>query len=374
MKKLISKVATALSKVITIKNNKLIFESGRGRADDNPRYFYDYLKVNRPEYNLKYLIYKTTDHDGLDPKDIVYYNTLKYFYHISSSHLLVKSNSVASVISKKKKQKYIQLWHGGEFKNCDHVPGTEFPKKHIADWDIFISNNKMQNKMIQKQTGYSKEIFTLGMIRTDYLNANKLKPIKMFKENINLSPDRRTILYAPTFRDSDLALDEKDLASKINTVIRKVANALNSDDVLLLRLHPLLKAVVIDEVNQTNIIDVSHVEKVEDLLLASDILITDYSSIIYDYAILERPIIFFTYDNDEYISYRGDHYLSLDKDIPGECAIDAEELKNKISAISSKFDYKYIRSFNERFNHYNDGGVGDRLVLVIDNLIVADTQ
>ena len=136
---------------------------------------------------------------------------------------------------------------------------------------------------------------------------------------------------------------------------------LKSDYILLLRLHPAVK-IELDNKYPDFVIDVSSYQNLNDLLVVTDLLITDYSSIPFEFALLNKPMIFFAYDLDEYAHSRGfwEDYQEL---VPGPIVTDTDSLINCIE--ESHFDLNRVKSFADQWNQYSKGYSSERLIQAI---------
>lgn len=190
--------------------------------------------------------------------------------------------------------------------------------------------------------------------------ANDSEFKKKLKLELNiekLSKNKKIILYAPTFRDFELDYD------CITLPINKLKKLKNY--IILIRLHPLVRKCIDENIfNNSNFVNVCDYPDASDLLSIADILITDYSSIFFQFGVLDKPIIFYPYDYDKYISERGGFYLNYKKDLPGILVYDEDNLYNTILNIDIIFK-KYRRKldkFNKKYNEYSDGFACKRFV------------
>lgn len=361
MKKILSVLLNFIFMFCPVKKNKIIFETGRGKIDDNPLAIYHYMKKNNPEYRLIWLAKKGTDTSELDGGEVYYYRTFKAYYHLATAKYWVRSNSLDSLVKKRKNQKCLYVNHGNlGLKKCEYDitnPKERPPLPFTRDWDYYIAASDTDLKLIRSSTGYAGVGVVLGMARTDklvFLDENKINDIKN-KLGIT-SKDKKIVLYAPTFRDSDLEKGFMDYN------VNKLADI--PDVLVVATVHPLAKGLVDRDSFDKKIIDAIDYPDMNDLLMISDVLITDYSSNIFDFCILRKPIVFYPYDYDEYTAYRGQFYLDYKKDLPGPIAYNIDELYEYIKNIDKvKEEYKEkLEKFNFIYNHMHDGHACERFV------------
>ena len=311
--------------------------------------------------------YQKTDVSELDKRNYAYYKTLKGMYHLSTARYLLKNQSIGEILKKKKGQTYIQLFHGnGVMKKMgyDVNNAKERPVvSHAKEWDYYIANDKNDEKVIRTSTGYNGNVEVLGMAAVDLVINNcdnKEKKEKVLKK-LNISNKKKNILYAPTFRDYDF---DKNI---INIPIKELSKL--KDYNIIIRLHPLVR----DKVDKNmfdikNFVNGCNYPDVSDILLITDILITDYSSVFYEYMPKNSPIIFYPYDYDKYVDLRGGFYVDYSKELPGPICYTEKELLNVVKEIDKIYP-QYIekrRKFNKKYNNLSDGKASERLV---NNLI-----
>lgn len=263
----------------------------------------------------------------------------------------------------KDKNTIVQLWHAPgaskKFGGSVDIESRQILKRISENTDCLIVTSK-------NIIGYYSEAFqmpedkirALGLPRMDYYfenhDLNKLK--EDFCRKYNVSKDRKIILYAPTFRDEE----------KYNNVfnylnLEKFNEELGKDYVLALRLHPKIRNFYKDDISSKGkYVDVSGYESEQELMLISDILITDYSSIMIEYSILNRPTVFFTYDLDEYLANERGFYYDFKTTVPGPIVYTSDELIDVIK--NEKFDKSRISEFVKTQFDEIDGCSSERII------------
>ena len=162
------------------------------------------------------------------------------------------------------------------------------------------------------------------------------------------------MLYAPTFRGATQA----DMHMSVPFELDQVVASLKEDEILGLKMHPFVKDLPNLE-GYSKVIDLSTYPEVNDILLVTDRLITDYSSLVFEYALLERPIIFYAHDRQTYVKER-DFYYAYESFIPGPLVETTEELVNVLT--TSHYDLNRIRQFKDTFFDHPEGGASARVV------------
>ena len=370
MKKIIAQILNFIFYFFKVNEKKILFESGRNLIDENPKALYCYIKKNNPNnFKTIWLVTKKTDTTILEKEDFAYYNTLKGLYHLATSKYWIGSQSIGNILKKKKNQIYIQTWHGYgpskrmgyDINNCTNRP----PMAHTKEWDYFIASSPLDEQIITSSTGYDKETVILGSATTDQIleisrDINKINKIKKDLGIQEKDFNKKIIFYAPSFRDSDLI--EKQTHLKIDS-FHEI-----KDSIFLVRLHPLIAENINPLVFSDNIINACSYPDSSEILGLTDILISDYSSIISKFAILNRPIILYAHDLDSYLTERG-FYLDYKKDMPAPIVYTEEELFKtilNIENIQKKYEKK-LTEFNKKYNYLNDGHVCERILQKINN-------
>lgn len=254
----------------------------------------------------------------------------------------------------------IQLWHApGAFKKFGaSVENAEMLKKISENTDYLIITSEFVKEFYREafQIDESK-IKVLGLPRSDYYFKNHdLSSLReKFCKKFNIDCDKKIVLYAPTFRQ------DTEYNNVFNYLDLKEFNTKLSDEyVLLLRLHPKVKKFYKNDIQSGEYyVDCSSYENEQELLLISDILITDYSSIMIEFALLNRPIIFFAYDLDNYLNNERGFYLDYKHDLPGPLVYNSRQL---IDCISKGADKSKLESFVQLQFGEIDGESSRRIV------------
>lgn len=371
MKRLIINIVNSIFHIFKIRNNVIVFESGRSKIDGNPKAIYLYLKENYPnKYKLIYLTNKKVDTCELDEKDVVFYKTIKSLYYLSVAKYLIRSESIGNVIKKRPGQVYVQTFHGhgpikkGGFEIEENRKGQEYKNgllNHCKEWDVYISMCELEEKHIIDSTGFNKKIIRLGIPSTDYIVNNKGVKNNGLLKRFNIPKDKKVILYAPTYRS--------DLLGKENINIRIENLKKLTDYVVLVRLHPLLNSKINKELfDNSNFINVCGEEDIVNLYLITDILISDYSASIYEFALTGKKIVLYPYDYDEYKKYPG-FCIDYKKTLPGPICYDENKLYDtilNIEKIYPKYKEKW-NDFNKKYNYMNDGEATKRFAQYLIN-------
>lgn len=261
------------------------------------------------------------------------------------------------------KNTIVQLWHAPgaskKFGGSVDIESRDILKKISDKTDYLIVTSK-------NIIGYYGEAFQMdkgkikpfGLPRMDYYFENhdldKIK--KDFCSKYNVSSDKKIVLYAPTFRDEE----------KYNNVfdyldLEKFNRELSDEYVLALRLHPKIKNFYKDDISSKGqYIDVSNFESEQELMQISDILITDYSSIMIEYSALDKPTVFFTYDLEYYLTNERGFYYDFKTTVPGPIVYTSNQLIDVIK--NDRFDKSKLSEFVKSQFDEIDGHSSERIV------------
>ena len=257
----------------------------------------------------------------------------------------------------------VQLWHAPgaskKFGGSVDIKSRDILRKISEKTDYLIVTSKNIIGYYGEAFQMSKtKIKPLGLPRMDYYfenhDLNKLK--EDFCTRYDVSPDKKIILYAPTFRDEE----------KYNNVfdyleLNRFNEELGDEYVLALRLHPKIRNFYRDDISsEGKYVDVSSWESEQELMLISDILITDYSSIMIEYSALNKPTVFFTYDLDEYLANERGFYYDFKTTVPGPIVYTSDDLIDIIK--NNKFDRSKISDFVKSQFDEIDGHSSERIV------------
>lgn len=279
----------------------------------------------------------------------------------------------------RKGSRLVQVWHGcGAFKKWgystrDSAWGlkSDFFEKynvHKTYTDIITSAECVNSIYAEAFDADLKKVKALGVSRTDvFFDKNFIKEkADEVREKYNIKGDKKIILWAPTYRGDSLQKSH----NEITFDLEKLYSELKDDYVLLIKLHPhLVKGFNARTFAPEYMSDFSikpHPSyPIENLLCAADIVISDYSSLIFEYSLLERPMIFYAYDLNEYESDRA-FYYDYTSFVPGRIVTDTDGIINEIKSLEASFDKEKVIRFKNEYMSACDGKSSAR---IFDELI-----
>lgn len=289
-------------------------------------------------------------------------------YHLATARYVFLDNEFLPMayIRFSKRTRVVQLWHGtGTIKKFgqDVNEGTLKKLEYRANQKIthLIVNNAQVKKEYASAFGIPDDrIYVLGLPRTDLMLDRSFleRRRKSFFEDHEKLRGKKCILYAPTFRDAEVANPQ------IHLDIDRMSAELQPDEVLMIRLHPYVANQMGEELESgkwDNIINVSGYPGVTTLLAAADMLITDYSSIIFEYCLLDRPMIFYAYDLETFESSGRSFYRDYKTFVPGPVVTSQSELMRCMAEADISANGKFV---SENFSSL-DTNLTNRLLELI---------
>jgi len=285
-------------------------------------------------------------------------------YHMATSSYIMLDNAFLPMayIKFSDKVKVIQLWHGtGTIKKFGQDVNTGELKilEARANKNIthLIVNSEYTKRQYSQAFGIPLDrVYVWGLPRTDelfHLDKRGMKSEVFYNEYPELK-GKKLILYAPTFRDSEV------LDPKMKLDISSFLEGTDGNTVLLLKFHPFVARNFHMYINSERVINVSTYKDINTLLYVSDILITDYSSIIFEYSVLKKPMIFYAYDLESFSDQGRGFYEPYEEYVPGPIVTTTKELVEVINQDS--WDMKRINTFLEKSFTFLDGDSTNRLI------------
>ena len=297
-------------------------------------------------------------------------------YEMATAKIWIDSHTKPYWIRKRKDQFYIETWHGGlGMKKIEADMGDNLKistKKQIKNnskiADLFISNSSWLTNIYKRAFWYNGEILECGYPKNDIIFQNeKHKQIeKKIKEYYGIAENKKILLYAPTFRDNE--------EFEYNIDLNKLYKELNRNEekwVIVYKLHPLLINSTKKVINQQDkIINATQYNDMQELIIASDMLITDYSSCIFDIAMLYKPAFIFAQDVEKYSKERG-LYFDIKK-LPFPFSETNEELIKNIKNFNKEKYKKDLDNYFKEVGLKETGNATKQIVDIIENICNVD--
>lgn len=381
LKQLVLAIYRVLTKILRVNHRIILFESNMGRNyTGNPKAIYE--EMIRLGLDKKYRCYfiledKETSIPGT--ARIIKRNRFRYFYYFAKAGIWISDTRFPKYIIKRPGTIYIQTWHGTPLKrlaldlDAVYMSGElslEDYKRNFYDnvqtWDYLISQNNYSTEIFKKAFGFSKQILEIGYPRNDILfRKNNKDDIDRIKAQLGLPLNKRIILYAPTWRDNEYYSNG---IYKFNTGLNfpLLMKQLKGDTVVLVKYHYLIKDRIDWSAYKGFLYSFDKSYDISLLYLVSDMMITDYSSVMFDYSILKRPMLFYCYDLCEYKDKLRGFYFDFLMEAPGPVVETTEALIESIHG----YDYEQYReryeAFIAKYNHVDDGNASQKVIDLIN--------
>lgn len=348
---------------------RVVFNSFGGRYSDNPRAIYEALVARGTEMDAVWLARPEVRGDF--PADV----HLEEHWGpgaraaLECADVIVSNDGLSREWDKQPTTTYLQTWHGTPLKRL-HRDAVWAPEgrlemimRDIARWDHLLSPNAASTPHLRSAFGFTGPVHETGYPRNDVLSApDRDERRARVRAALGIAEHVRAVLYAPTWRD-DLVLSDDGPSYDLPVDLGDLARDLGPDHVLLVRLHAMVSDRLVVQ-GSPPLLDVSRYPDVSELYLAADVLVTDYSSTMFDFAVTGKPIVHFTYDLEHYRDDLRGFYFDLAEIAPGPLWTTSEEVVAAIAELGRQPwqpSERYNR-FRERFCSLEDGAATERVL------------
>lgn len=365
------------NKLCGIRSKKVVFVSFSGKSySDNPKAISEKLYEVHPEFEIVWLFNNPEEKRNVVPSYVrcIKHGSFKALKELATARCWVDNFTKPTYFYKSKKQVYIQTWHGDRGFKKILYDSTFFRNEHryIEErvCNLMIAGSDFAHRVYNTAFNYSGEVLKIGCPRNDKLIENNSALKNKVRDSLNMNQKAKVLLYAPTLRREASSkricqpIGDIDLLQIISTLEKKT----KGEWICFLRAHSAVTGLSYIPKGD-KFIDVTSYEDMNDLLLISDILITDYSSSAGDFALLNRPIILFQNDREEYLKKDRTFYFDIDKS-PFLVAKNQEELLSIIGTLDANLICKNCRDILKFYGTNETGKASEQVV----SYIVSKTQ
>ncbi len=354
--------------------------SGRGYSD-SPKAMYEYM-LSAPEYKDYRFVWSFKEPEKFSfllqngRTEIVKFRTRADNIALRTAKYWITNYRMLDHQLPRKGQIYLQCWHGTplkrlgyDIKEGDNVMNSlsEVREKYRSDAKRFayllspspFATEKFATAWNLIETGQTHKIIEEGYPRNDRLINTTEEERREIRKQLGVD-DKKVILYAPTWRDNQHTSGQG-YTYKTEVDFDKLQKELGGEYVILFRAHYLVANSFDFSKYPGFVIDMSSYGDINELYIASDLLVTDYSSTFFDYANLKKPVIFYMYDLEEYAGELRGFYLSLDE-LPGPIVRDEQSLIDEVRACYGRQPDEKYEAFSKRFNPLDDGHASERVL------------
>ncbi|MEY2701522.1 MAG: hypothetical protein RLY43_142 [Bacteroidota bacterium] len=360
-------------RIFSIKNNKIVLCNFDGKGyGDNPKYIAEELIKNNRNLDIVWLVENINNHDFPDYIRSVNIRSIKAIFELVTSKVWVDNSRKSFVTRKRNKQFYIQTWHGCMMiKKIEQDAQSKLPylyvKSAINDSrmiNLCISNSRFMTNFMKSSFWYNGNILQCGYPKSDCLiNSSDLDTCNI-KNKFNIDEKLKIVLYAPTFRNSK-KLDSYllEFEELLNTLNLKFGGSW----IILLRLHPFMSEMSKKFNFSKKVIDVSDYNDMQDLLIISDILITDYSSTMFEFYLMNKPVFLYASDVEFYKNERGLYFEIEELPFPKSNSYDGL-LKNIVNFDKDTY-FDQVNKFMDIIDFQEKGKASQIIVSEINKVI-----
>lgn len=349
-----------------------LFEAWRGRYADSPRALSQELARRFPSLRQRWV------HDGVSdppPAPLVRRHSPAYFARLLASDLVVSNDIISKHLVKGRGVTYVQTWHGTPLKviGLDERDSAyagarahrERMLRDVAKWDILLSPSPTCTRIFRGAFGFDGEVLETGYPRNDMLVADDGTTRARVRAGLGIPDDATAVLYAPTWRDDAKNADGQ-FVHPVDFPYARALEVLPPGSVVLNRLHKNVHAPAGS--TDPRVVEVSAYPEIAELFLAADVLVSDYSSAIFDFAVTGKPIVLFSPDLDHYRGSLRPFYFDYETWAPGPVARTADELVAFLEEPTevARTSRERYATFVETFCPHEDGRASER---VIDALV-----
>ena len=363
------RVAYELGRLTPLTSQRVLLETSFGKQyGDSPRAIYEELRRARPDLACTWVGVRAQGADSVGRL------TLRYGWLLGTAGTLISNQSLPHWIRTRRHQLYIQTWHGTPLKrmlhDLDHITGRDAgyvarATRGAAQWGVMLSPNPHTTAAMASAFRHRARVVESGYPRNDaFYAADAHERAARVRTRLGIAPERAIVLHAPTFRDEGLDGHGTFVPTEIID-LERFAERYGATATLVLRRHVLDRtAARIPPSAAHCVVDASGADDTQDLLIATDVLVTDYSSVAFDFLNTRRPSIFFAPDIESYRDRVRGFYLDEATDLPGPLVRETAQFEAALDealARGSIAGYDMAR-FARRYCPHDDGRAAARVV------------
>lgn len=358
-----------LGRFYPLKKNKIVLCNFRGRGyGDNPKYIAEEL-LKIPDLDLVWLVNDIGDKSIPSKIRKVLYGSLRAYWELATAKIWIDNTRKEIAVSKRKKQYYINTGHGGiplkmvegDVDNLGPIY-TSMAKHDSKMINLFISNSSFRTQLYHNSYWYKGEVGTWGAPKIEQLQVDVDNKVRKVRNYFNILESKKILLYAPTFRD-DGNIDM--LIYNWEDIISNLQCSYGGEWIVFIRLHPNVANKAQKFWYDDKVINATIYNDMQELMLASDILITDYSGIMFEMMLIGKPVFLYTEDIN---SYSRGFYFDL-HNLPFPMAETVPQLIDNINDYDHEEYLCRVRKFKDGLGIVEKYGASKKCVERIEMII-----
>jgi CDP-glycerol glycerophosphotransferase len=361
--------------VLPLKQNKIVFSSFYGLGyGDNGKYIAEAIHLLNQSYDIVWLLKHNNPEVSNFPNFIrvVRYNSLKGFYELITAKVWIDNCRKSLLTFKRGRQYYIQTWHSSlGIKKIEKDVENDLPlsylyraKRDSQMCDVVLAGSKFRYELFKQSFWYDGEVMKSGTPRCDMLFADNAQISQKVYQWFGLPSDCKVVLYAPTFRTNPGFNYELEFLE----ILKALERQFKGDWRFLLRLHPNVANFSGSIDFNDKLINATYYDDMQELISVSECLITDYSSVMFDMLLSQKPCFIHAVDYIEYLQNERDLYFNV-KDLPIPFSTSLNVLLKNIVDFNKSEYLSKVSVFVDDINFYEDGAASKRVAQRIREVI-----
>ncbi|HTO15821.1 MAG TPA: CDP-glycerol glycerophosphotransferase family protein [Edaphocola sp.] len=354
--------------LLPIKNNKIIFWGYYGaQYGCSPKYISEYIIANEPKFDV---VWGTLDPNSIPDKKIrkVQFASLKFLFELATAKFIITNYRFGIDMDKRTGQIYIQTWHSSlRLKKIEKDAEAFLPPSYIQQAkrdatkiDYLLSGCKESTRIFKQSFWYDGTILEIGTPRIDPIIKKESSQLKTIRQKLGLG-DEKVLLYAPTFRKSN---DYSCYLNDFSDIVESLENKMGGKWKVIVRLHPHLMNKASEIIKNKDVINASSYNDIQELLMITDFLITDYSSLMFDFLFSKNPVLLYLPDLQEYKKNERELYYDVEE-LPFLKAFDQVEIINKIQNFDKPNYLSELSNFEQKIGSFEKGTASKQLVSIL---------
>ena len=346
-------------RVFPVNRNKVVIMSyyGKGFSDNGKAIALSLLK-KKPTMDIVWAA--RVEEKGTIPTNIrfVEYCSLKYYWEMATAGVWIDNCRKGIEIIKRKNQYYIQTWHGMvALKRIEKDVQDQLAEKYVMDakWDsrmadIILSGCGFFTKLCRRAFWYDGEILECGSPRLDVLFQQSKEKLRSVKAQLGIDEEKKVLLYAPTFRANG---DTSCYIQNYEQILNVLKDKTGDDWVAAVRLHPNIANEAGFITYSDKVINATAYPDLYEIIPVADIVISDYSSLMFDAGLIDKTVLLYATDIEAYVADRN-FYFDIEK-LPFPLARSSQELLENMLNCNEKEYLAAVDNFNESLDYYENG-------------------